>query len=675
MKKIIMITPGKVTSINLGIQLENIFGEYTEVKSYCLEDDLDFDPKNALVVLSSPSIIDERIQKLIDNGVEYIVAQRVINHRYISELLNLPKGTEVLLVNDRAETNYEAMVQLQALGVNYIKYYPYYPGIASYPELDISVTVGEPHLVPFGVKKVINIGTRQIDIVTVVDIANRLGLMKALGDRLSSQYINHIINLLNRINDTAKDMKVIGNRLETVANCLGKAIIYINKSGEVIVSNQEMCNILKCSYEDIIGKNIKDILPQIVKIDSYNEVDIIRIHNRELFVTSNIIEGKGSEDGIIYTFEKSEEIEKNEHEIRRRTSENAIRTNYYTFNDIVYKSNNMKELIDKVKSFSRTDSTILIQGESGTGKELFAQSIHSASHRSAGPFVPVNFASMSSSLIESELFGYEEGSFTGAMKGGKRGLFEEAHGGTIFLDEIGDASLEFQCRLLRVIQERQVRRVGGLKEIPIDVRLIAATNKDLVSEVKKGNFRADLYYRLNVLPVRMLSLRERKQDILVLANFFLEKYSRGKINNIEDVLEKDAINLLYEYDWPGNIRQLENAMEYIVNVVRKDKKLCIKELPEYITHNPDKFESSILVDVLGRDIIWMLKKIMNSNGLGRRYLAELAMEEGLDLTEGKIRSLLNSVEELGLVESNPGRKGTVLTEKGYNLISSIGSVR
>ncbi|WP_353094991.1 sigma 54-interacting transcriptional regulator [Tissierella praeacuta] len=671
MKKIIMITPGKTTSINLAIQLENIFGEYTEVQSYCLEDELDFDPTNALVVLSSPNTIDKRIQDLIDNGLEYIIAQRVINHRYISELLNLPKGTEVLLVNDREESSYVAMVQLQALGVNYIKYYPYYPGIASYPELDISVTVGEPHLVPFGVKKVINIGTRQIDIVTVVDIANKLGLMKALGDRLSSQYINDIINLLNRINDTAKDMRVISRRLETVANCLGKAIIYIDKFGDVIVSNQEMGNILKCSFEEIIGKNIKDILPQILKIDGHDEVDIIRIHNKELFVTSNVIKGKGSEDGIIYTFEKSEEIEKNEHEIRRRTSENAIRTKYYTFEDIVYKSSNMKDLIDKVKSFAPTDSTILIQGESGTGKELFAQSIHSDSHRASGPFVPVNFASMSSSLIESELFGYEEGSFTGAMKGGKRGLFEEAHGGTIFLDEIGDASLDFQCRLLRVIQERQVRRVGGLKEIPINVRIIAATNKDLASEVKEGKFRADLYYRLNVLPVRMLSLRERKADILVLANFFLEKYSNNRITDIEKVLEKDAINLLHEYDWPGNIRQLENAMEYIANVARRDRKLCIKELPEYITDRCEKVESSILTDILGVNTIWMLKKIMEANGLGRRYLAELAKEEDIDLTEGKIRSLLNSVEALGLVESNTGRKGTVLTEKGYKLMSSI----
>lgn len=675
MKKIIMITPGKVTSINLAIQLENIFGEYTEVKSYCLEDDLDFDPTNALVVLSSPNTMDKRIQDLIDNGLEYIVAQRVINHRYISELLNLPRGTEVLLVNDRPESSHEAMVQLQALGVNYIKYYPYYPGIASYPELDISVTVGEPHLVPFGVKKVINIGTRQIDIVTVVDIANRLGLMKALGDRLSSQYVNHIINLLNRINDTAKDMRIISSRLETVANCLAKAIIYINKSGDVIVSNQEMCNILKCSYDDIVGKNIKDILPQILKINGHDEVDIIRIHNKELFVTSNVIEGKGSEDGIIYTFEKSEEIEKNEHEIRRRTSENAIRTNYYTFDDIFYKSSNMKDLIDKVKSFALTDSTILIQGESGTGKELFAQSIHSASHRASGPFVPVNFASMSTSLIESELFGYEEGSFTGAMKGGKRGLFEEAHGGTIFLDEIGDASLDFQCRLLRVIQERQVRRVGGLKEIPINVRLIAATNKDLASEVRKGNFRADLYYRLNVLPVRMLSLRERKQDILVLANLFLQRYSSRKISNIEHALETDAINLLHEYDWPGNIRQLENAMEYIANVWRKDKKLSIRELPEYITHSSDKLEGSILIDILGNNTIWILRKIMNFNGLGRRYLAELAKEEDIDLTEGKIRSLLNSAEVLGLVETNTGRKGTVLTEKGYKLMSSINNIK
>lgn len=670
MKKVILIAPGRITSINLAMQLDKIFGEYTEIEHYCLEDDLDFSTINALVVLSSPQTKDKRVQKLINEGMDYVIARRVINHRYISELMSLPKATEVLLVNDRPESTSQAITQLQALGVNYIKYYPYHPGITSYPVLDIAVTIGEPYLVPYEIKKVIDIGTRQIDITTVAEIATRLGLMEVLGDGLSSQYINEIIRLLNRINDSAKEMKSISNRLETVANCLSKAIMYIDKYGNIITGNKGLYSLLECSCEDLIGRNIKDVLPEIAENDIYNDkVDVIVLHGKELFVTSKVIKGGGSEEGIIYTFQKSEEIEKNEHELRRRTK--VIQSKYYTFDDIIYESDNMSRLIKKVKSYAKTDSTILIQGESGTGKELLAQAIHCASKRSEGAFVPVNFASMPMSLIESELFGYDEGSFTGAKKGGKRGLFEEAHGGTIFLDEIGDASLEFQCRLLRVIQERQVRRVGGLKEIPIDVRLIAATNRDLSEEVRKGNFRADLYYRINVLPIRTLSLRERKHDIPVLLNSFIKTYSGGRFSNIKDVLYEDAFQIMLNYEWPGNIRQLENAVEYIVSIIEEDNKLNVTQLPEYITDNLNKREAPILRDILGSDMVWILQKLMNSDGLGRRHLAELAREEGLPLTEGQIRSQINSAEILGLVESNTGRRGTVLTEKGFSVLSSI----
>ncbi len=669
MEKLIMLSPGKTTSINLAAQLKEVFGQYIKVEPYCLKDNLDFDITNSLVVLSSPRIIDGKIKSLVDSGLNYIIAQRVINHRHISELLDLPKATEVLLVNDRAETTYQTIEQLQALGVNYIKYYPYYPGIDSYPRLDIAVTVGEPNLVPYAVKKIINIGTRQIDIITLADIAKKLGLIEIIGDSLSSQYVNEIIRLLNRINDNAKDLKIISSRLDTIANCLSKAILYVKRDGTIIVSNREMYNLLECNDKDIIGKNIKEVLPQITVYNN-DKSEIIVIHNNTLFVTAKVIEGKSSEDGIIYIFEKSEEIEKNEHKIRRMTTRKAVR-NYYTFDDIIYESKKMERLIDKAKTFAVTDSTILIQGESGTGKELFAQAIHSASKRAFEPFVPVNFSSIPINLIESELFGYEEGSFTGAVKGGKRGLFEEAHGGTIFLDEIGDASLESQCTLLRVIQERQVRRVGSIKEIPIDVRIIVATNKDLVEEINKGNFRSDLYYRLNILPIRTLSLRERKSDIFVLANHFIKKYSKGKITSIEQILDKEAIKTLYDYDWPGNIRQLENAMEYLAVIGESNKKLGKADLPEYITGSSNKSGNTLLVDILGRDMIWLLKKLMNSDGLGRRYLAEIAQKENVPLTEGQIRKLINDAKSLGFVEANVGRQGTILTEKGLGIISSI----
>lgn len=671
MKKLVIICPGRVTSINLAKQLDKIFGQYTEIVPFCLEDDLDFDVSNSIVVLSSLQSIDGRVQEMMNRNMEYIMARRVINHKYISELLSLPKATEVLMVNDREEATFQAITQLQALGVNYIKYYPYYPGIATYPKLDIAVTIGEPHLVPYEIKKVIDVGTRQIDITTLADIAKKLGLMEVLGSSLSSQYIHEIIGLLNRINDSAKNMKLVSDRLETVANCLTKAIVYVDKEGTIITANRELYNFLDCSSEDLIGNNINSVLPEAAVNDTNNDkVDVVSIHGKELLVTSKIVKGSGSEDGVIYTFERSEDIEKNEHELRRRTA-SGVETNLYTFEDIIYQSSGMKKLIDKVKIFAESDSTILIQGESGTGKELIAQAIHSSSKRAGGQFVPVNFASMPMSLIESELFGYEDGSFTGARKGGKRGLFEVAHGGTIFLDEIGDASPDFQCRLLRVIQERQVRRVGGVKEIPVNVRVIAATNRNLPEEIKKGNFRSDLYYRLNVLPVRTLSLRERKQDIPFLSDYFLEKHSGGRFRAVREVLKEEAADLLLGYDWPGNIRQLENAMEYISCISQNGVKLDIADLPEYLSGNRENHEPSVLKDVIGTNMAWILEKIRDSEGLGRRGITELAKTEGMELTEGQIRSLLNHAEALGFVEVKQGRRGTVLTDRGFGVIASI----
>jgi PAS domain S-box-containing protein len=672
MEKLIILSPGKVTATNLAAQCSEIFGEYIKVVPYSFSDNLDFDIESSLVILSSPQVINEKVQDLIDKGLNYIVGRRAINYRYLVELLELPKASKVLFVNDRKETTYQVIEQLNTLGVNNITYYPYFPGINSYPKLDIAVTVGEAHLVPYEVKKIIDLKTRRLDIITLVDIARRLELVEILGNNISSQYLNEIMGLLNQINDDGKEMKIISSRLDTVANCLPKAILYVNKDGEIIVSNQYMYDLLGLSSKDIIGRNIESILPELAIDDDNEWSQIIMVGNESLFVTVNVIKDRCSEDGFIYIFEKSEEIEKNEHKIRRLTTRNAITKNYYTFKDIVHESKSMEKLIGKAKIFANTDSTILIQGESGTGKELFAQSIHKASNRSSESFVPVNFAAMVDNLMESELFGYEGGSFTGAIRNGKRGLFEEAHGGTIFLDEIGDASLEFQCSLLRVIQERHIRRVGGIKEIPIDVRIIAATNKDLVQEISKGNFRADLYYRLNVLPLKMPSLRERKTDILILANHFLKIHSKGKINNIKQIIEKDAIKLIYDYDWPGNIRQLENAMEYLAIIWGgKGGKLDIRHLPEYITNNSIGPNKSLIQEILGKEMIWVLNKVMDSNGCGRRYLSELAEKENMEISEGQIRSLLNNAKSLELVESSVGRNGTVLTEKGRIVLSFV----
>ena len=265
----------------------------------------------------------------------------------------------------------------------------------------------------------------------------------------------------------------------------------------------------------------------------------------------------------------------------KRTFE-KINTAKYTVDDIIGDCSIMQDLKDSVRKVAKTNSNVLIMGESGTGKELFAHSIHAGSMRRKAPFVCVNCGSIPEQLIESELFGYEEGAFTGARKGGKIGLFPAAHGGTIFLDEIGELPLPMQVRLLRVLQDREIQRVGSNVREKVNVRVVAATNRNLYQMVKKGEFRSDLYYRLNVVTLHLPLLRERKEDLPLLIQMILSKISKKEsLGAIE--ISREAMDHLLRYDWPGNVRELENVLERAINFMDAGEKIKAKNLPERIT--------------------------------------------------------------------------------------------
>jgi len=254
----------------------------------------------------------------------------------------------------------------------------------------------------------------------------------------------------------------------------------------------------------------------------------------------------------------------------------------FTFNDIVGKSEKLKSTLNLAKISSGIDSTILLQGESGTGKEMFAQAIHNASCRKEKPFVFLNCGAIPRELVASELFGYVEGAFTGAREGGHAGKFELADGGTLFLDEIGDMPFDAQVSLLRVLETKRITRVGGNEVIPVDVRVIAATNKDLQKEAASGNFREDLYYRLNVFPIQIPTLRERKDDIRVFINYFIEKYS-SKIQKNFSGISPEFYRALELYPWPGNVRELQNTLQLILNTAKNNTNLTYSNIPEHIT--------------------------------------------------------------------------------------------
>jgi transcriptional regulator with PAS, ATPase and Fis domain len=673
LKTIVVISVSRAVGRSFVAQIRRFFGASVPLLHYCLNDDFNFVPGEVIAVLTGAHVrTRDKVQALIDRGMDFIQARRAIDYTRIQDLLTVPRGTEVLLVNDFESSAKDAIEHLLRIGLDHLVYHPYFPGARDFPRLSTAVTPGETDLVPEFVERIIDIGSRPVDISTIVELVQRLGLMDQLGDSISSQHLREITRLLREIAEAGRRVSSMRDTLQVVADHAPNGILYTDLSGRVVLGNQTLSTILGIGPAEMTNRPAVELIPGLLELPGSPESNnILPLNGQDMIVREKDVTQGETLVGRIYAFESTHAIQSLEYELRRkaRMSEHEAR---YTFSDILAKDPQMEQLLAFAKRAARGDSTILIQGESGTGKELVAQAIHNASPRKAGPFVPVNFAAFPASLLESELFGYEEGAFTGAKRGGRRGLFAEAHGGTIFLDEIGDAPLEFQVRLLRVLQERQVRPVGGRKLIPIDVRVIAATHKDLAAEIKRGGFREDLYYRLSVIPLRVPGLRERRGDIPPLFDHFFQRLSQGKVPKADAIVAQETLQRLYRYDWPGNVRQLMNAVEYLLNI-REDRKLIpVRHLPEYLREEEPQPEARPASGELEEDMDWVLRKLHEHGGCGRRHLAELACLEQPHLTEAMIRGILCTAESLGYLASGRGRKGSVLTHKGRQALHELG---
>ncbi|CEN83451.1 sigma-54 dependent transcriptional regulator [[Clostridium] sordellii] len=671
MKKIIIISLGKETGKSLKMQLESILEKNIIIYYFSIDDkNLDLSDSD-LIVFSSADVANLFFSK---NNIfkKYIIVKRVIQHELLDKLFTLKKGTNVLLVNDTKHTCEVAIKQLIAHGVDHLIYHPYYPGIDSYEIQRIAITPGEEEFVPTGVSEIINIGTREIDIVSIMEIIMYLDDLEIYQDLLSSYFYRKIVTQYKKyVNISNKSIKLT-RILKDIIDNSEEGIIYVNTKNEVLVYNKVSMKILGFS-EDITGKNIYDMFPNI-----NNELTLI--NDNEIFISNKKIYSKNELMGYTIILETSSIIDKLDEERRRKKKQN-VNSARYTFEDMIGNNQRVLKMINLSKKISKSNSTVLIQGESGTGKEILAQAIHNESTRKNNKFIAINFSALSENLLESELFGYEEGAFTGAKKGGKIGLFKKAHKGTIFLDEIGDAPYHFQTRLLRVLQEREITPVGSCDPIPIDVRVIAATNKDLLEEVKANRFREDLFYRINVMPLYTISLRDRKDDIELLIKYYLRKHK--VFTPINKFLDEKVIDYLKEYNWPGNIRELVNIVEYLVNIKEDKTKIKFEDLPLYmlknLVHKESTTNSNMRIEegnknnkfkmTLSDNEIWVLNKIYLNDGIGRRALCKISKEECLDLGEGQIRGILNKLKESEYIEVNKGIKGTKISEKGINLIN------
>lgn len=377
------------------------------------------------------------------------------------------------------------------------------------------------------------------------------------------------IGKLLRIKHINEELALSKQYAETIIDSLNAGIITVDLLGKVKTASRvaaemfgygaaEMCRMKVPELVDC-WERIRDSL---VARHPFQEEDLAvnaRSNKVRFSVSAFPLVGPGGEarDAVL--------VFKELRRVRRLANKIMGRQAIYTFDKIIGEDEGFRRVLDFAKKASGSRSTVLLLGESGTGKELFAQAMHNASERSEEAFIALNCGALPRTLIESELFGYEEGAFTGAKRAGQAGKFELADGGTVFLDEIGEMPLDLQTRLLRVIEEGSVCRIGGTHDIPVDVRIIAASNRNLREEVENGNFRKDLYYRLNVLPLELPPLRKRKKDIPILLDHFMRRISR-RLNKKPIALPADYLDTLVTYEWPGNIRELENLIELMINI-------------------------------------------------------------------------------------------------------------
>ncbi|HBG3259521.1 TPA: sigma-54 interaction domain-containing protein [Clostridioides difficile] len=643
--------------------LKLVFGDSININRYFINEINDNDIINDDVILVMSV---ERLDKIINNILDkkkVIVVRRTFREDKIYNLLSLPQGTNVLIVNDSDETTLETISLFYKIGVTNIRPIPYMND-NNYKNIKIAITPGVPEKVPSFISDIFDLGHRYIDISTFIEIINLLQIdSKEIQSNLV-KYSEEIISLDTGIKDKYKELFLKIEELDTILNLSKDGILFTSKDGEINTYNSKVKDILDIN-EDIYGKYIEDIFVDSLKVllSEKEILDKVVVFNKKYInVNKKNIYNRDEKMGTYYSLQEITYIKKLEQNLTKKLREKG-QIAKYTFKDIKTNSPKMFECIDLAKKVSKSDLSILIRGESGTGKELIAQSIHNNSNRKNQPFIAVNCAAVPENLLESQLFGYDKGTFTGGLKDGKQGLFELANNGTIFLDEIGDMPLELQTKLLRVLQEKQIMPVGSHNVINIDVRIISATNKNLEQMIDNSQFREDLYYRLNTIPINIPPLRERKEDILIIMEDLINK---------KLVITPEAKKLIQNYMWKGNIRELQNVTSYL-NIMCEDIVLE-KDLPPNLRSSVNK-NPSLKLKYNKNDILNILEiLVLNKEsdvGIGRGLILKTLLDKNLQITEGKIKKIFEYLKKEELIICGSGRYGSKITQKGEDFYNKL----
>lgn len=673
MKKLALLCKTKPIGLLYAEELASVFGDQLQIT--VIHDDYNTcAPAGQLaageydIILVTNVYSLNKSRGLIKNDPALVYLEFAFRREPIQQLSQYPVGTETLICFNFPSSSHQAASALYDIGIRNLNLYVNYPKNRNLEgkKFDLALISGPPSYEITGIPHIFDVGPRKIALSTMLEVAVKAELLTEETERKLYEYRNTIAVPDDYLDYSFNHSLVHQYQFQDIANCLEYPLLILDQHG--VIKNCNKAFLAIASQQKVLGQPLREInlsraiKQQLLQQESMDNYYIeTEDHARGFLVSKEKLNKQDSHNSsYIVTIKDVSHIRNLEEKLRHQTRKKGYVTRY-DFSDIKGHSKILTDAVAAARRIAAIDKPTLILGESGTGKELFAQSIHANSSRRDFPFIGINCAALPDTLLESELFGYEEGAFTGAKKGGKAGLFELADHGTLFLDEIGDIPLKTQAKLLRTLEEKEIMRIGGSGIISVDVRVIAATNRSLDEMMEGKGFRQDLFYRLSNLMIIVPPLRERRDDIPVLVEHFVKTSGRGGA-----AIDPQVMDFLTRYPWNGNVRELRNCVEYMASVC--DGFITREHLPMYISYQERRAKQAGGEDALKRAVLVLL----DHGPMGRTALATSLSDAGLPSSEYRIRAVLDALSAAGYVLVSRGRSGCRITEAGRRHLYSQG---
>ncbi len=681
-KKLILFTQGySVLQTNMQ-DLQDVFGDVLDIEGYSFDQYIAPHSITGDLAISVSTVSLYEVEQYLRDDVDMFCGARTLTKESYQKLKDLPAGTRALTLSAEIRGTLDFTRFLQTIGIDHLHFYPVYEELPQFPEADVLICpkqVGEIAGLPDLPR--IDIGSRQITAETYRAIARSLGVYSEGIEARIYAKTKHLVEI-KMFDISVARISALQEAFDNSLESLADAVVIANAASIITYFNSAFVNLffdIRHVFKQPSAVQLQEYkdLFQIIygKTECDSQEVYLRSCEKKVIVTKQKMT-VGNQPIKYMTIFRAVLEQKGKQQAKNQTMQKNVYGTRYTFADIIGENREMQKTKENAKRIAKFEKTTLILGESGVGKEMFAQAMHNESSRAKMPFIAINCGAISADLLETELFGYEDGAFTGAKKGGKKGLFEIAHRGTIFLDEIGNIPMDMQIKILRFLQEREVRRVGGENTIAVDAWVIAATNSDLLGMVSEGTFRLDLYYRLNVFQIQIAPLNQRREDIPLIAEKIVETLNELEKQN--KIMSEDVKIYLMSQSWQGNVRELQNVVQYMYYM--SDTTVTLENLPQAAQENVEevvveeismpmthveKIERETSMDLAGNLLPerWKLVftkeeqreldailAILRLRSMGRRKLHGLMREQGFVISEYKLRQYLDFIKENGLEE-------------------------